>query len=86
MWHNDRESTDAAVTTMTLNKFYVAYDDTTAGLTGLLDEELGPLGYSYEYDAAYRRAKQLVRSGATHVRVLRRSKGTPEEVVSEVTS
>jgi hypothetical protein len=71
---------------MALNKFYVAYDDESAGLTGLLDEEVGPLGYSYEYDAAYRRAKQLVRTGATHVRVLRRNKGTPEEVVAEVSA
>ncbi|MHB8575106.1 MAG: hypothetical protein ACYDCQ_07215 [Dehalococcoidia bacterium] len=69
---------------MALNKFYVAYDKPASGLAGLMDEELGPLGYSYEYDAAYRRAKQLVREGATRVRVLKRAKGVPEEVVAEV--
>ena len=69
---------------MPLNKFYVSYDNPAAGSEGLLDDEVGPLGYSYEYDAAYRRAKQLAREGATRVRVLRRSKGAPEEIVAEV--
>ena len=71
---------------MPLNKFFVEYDDPSAGHAGVLDEEVGPLGYSYEYDAAYRRAKQLAREGATRVRVLKRSKGTPEEVIAEVTA
>jgi hypothetical protein len=71
---------------MPLNKFFVEYDRPAAGEIGLQDEELGPLGYSYEYDAAYRRAKQLVKEGATRVRVLKRAKGTPEEVVAEVTA
>jgi len=68
---------------MPLNKFFVEYDE-PAGAVGLLDEQVGPLGYSYEYDAAYRRAKQLVKNGATRVRVVRRNRGLPEEVVSEV--
>ena len=71
---------------MPLNKFYVEYDRPAAGELSRLDEELGPLGYSYEYNEAYRRAKQLIRDGATRVRVLKRSRGTPEEVVAEVTA
>ena len=72
---------------MALNKFFIEYDIDSTGSTGLADGELGPLGYSYEYNDAYRRAKQLVREGcATRVRVIRRAKGTPEEVVSEVTA
>ena len=71
---------------MALNKFFVIYDNETDGQLGLLDGEVGPLGYSYEYQDAYRRAKQLVRAGdATRVRVVRRAKGTPEEVIAEVT-
>ena len=71
---------------MTINKFFVFYDNEPAGQLGLLDDELGPLGYSYEYQDAYRRAKHLVKAGgATRVRVVRRSRGTPEEVVAEVT-
>ena len=69
---------------MPLNKYFVKYDDEPAGVVGLLDELVGPLGYSYEYDAAYRRAKQLANNGATRVRVVRRNRGLPEEVVSEV--
>ncbi len=71
---------------MALNKFFVEYDNESGGATGLLDEEVGPLGYSYEYDTAYRRARQLIRDGATRVRVVRRAKGQPEEVVSEVSA
>jgi hypothetical protein len=71
---------------MALNKFFVEYDELT-GTTGLLDAEVGPLGYAYEYQDAYRRAKQLVREiGVVRVRVVRRAKGQPEEVVAEVTS
>ena len=69
---------------MPLNKFFIEYDNEQAGTIGLPDGELGPLGYSYEYDAAYRRAKQLIREGATRVRVVRRARGLPEEVVAEV--
>ncbi len=71
---------------MALNKFFVEYDNESAGVTGLLDEEVGPMGYSYEYDTAYRRARQLARDGATRVRVVRRARGQPEEVVSEVSA
>jgi len=74
------------VNRMALNKFFVEYDNEQAGLAGLLDEEVGPMGYSYEYQTAYRRAKQLVKDGgATRVRVVRRARGAPEEVVAEVT-
>lgn len=70
---------------MPINKFFVEYDE-PAGAVGLLDQEVGPLGYSYEYDAAYRRAKQLIKDGATRVRVVRRNRGLPEEVIAEVSA
>ena len=41
---------------MAINKFFLEYDDEVRGETGRQDDEVGPLGYSYEYDAAYRRA------------------------------
>ncbi len=70
---------------MALNKFFVEYDE-DAGQLGRQDPEVGPLGYAYEYQDAYRRAKQLVREvGVTRVRVVRRAKGQQEEVVAEVT-
>ncbi len=71
---------------MALNKFFVEYDDEVSGRMALQDEELGPLGYSYEYDAAYRRAKFLAGAGVTRVRIIRRQRGAPEEVVAEVSS
>jgi hypothetical protein len=71
---------------MSLRKFFVEYDDDAHGETGMQDAELGPLGYSYEYDAAYRRAKLLAGQGLSRVRIIRREKGAPEEVVAEVTS
>ncbi|HEY7295593.1 MAG TPA: hypothetical protein VH916_11160 [Dehalococcoidia bacterium] len=70
---------------MPLNKFFVEYDQ-DAGQFGLQDPEVGPLGYAYDYQDAYRRAKQLVREvGITRVRVVRRAKGQPAEIVAEVT-
>ncbi|HZU75944.1 MAG TPA: hypothetical protein VFA70_04215 [Dehalococcoidia bacterium] len=71
---------------MPLKKFFVEYDDEGSGRIGLQDDELGPLGYSYEYDAAYRRAKVLAGSGVSRVRIIRRERGAPEEVVAEVTA
>ena len=66
----------------------VALFSEASALVGLRDiesdAELGPLGYSYEYDAAYRRAKLLAGQGVTRVRIVRRQKGAPEEVVAEV--
>jgi hypothetical protein len=71
---------------MALNKFFVEYDE-QAGQRGLPDPEVGPLGYAYDYQDAYRRAKQLVREeNVLRVRVVRRAKGQPEEIVAEVTS
>ncbi|HLZ69257.1 MAG TPA: hypothetical protein VKV26_05030 [Dehalococcoidia bacterium] len=70
---------------MALNKFFVEYDE-DAGQLGLQDAEVGPLGYAYDYQDAYRRAKQLVRDvNVVRVRVVRRAKGKPEEIVAEVT-
>jgi hypothetical protein len=71
---------------MPLNKFFVEYDDEPSGLTGMQDPDLGPLGYSYEYDAAYKRAKLLAGTGLTRVRIIRRQKGAAEEVIAEVSS
>lgn len=71
---------------MALNKFFVEYDEDAGGLARQ-DPEVGPLGYAYDYQDAYRRAKQLVREeNVLRVRVVRRAKGQPEEIVAEVTA
>lgn len=69
---------------MPLNKFIVRYDNLVQGEADLQDFGLGPLGYAYEYDEAYRRAKHLAKDGRANVRVVRRVANAPEEVVAAI--
>lgn len=69
---------------MPLRKFIVRYDDPAHGTFDAQDMGLGPLGYVYEYDDAYRRARELARQGASNVRVVKRVAGADDEVVAAI--
>jgi hypothetical protein len=69
---------------MPLNKFIIRYDNVDQGEADLQDMGVGPLGYVYEYNDAYRRAKQLAKTGVSNVRVVRRVIDAPEEVVAAI--